>query len=98
MNSTTTLRLDGDLNIQAAASTRETLRAALAQSRGDLVLDLSLVQGCDSAGVQLLLAARRTLAARGRALRLAEPAPAVVEALTTLGLQALLPARNGAPS
>ncbi len=98
MSISTTIRLDGDLNIQAAAATCETLRAALAQARGDLVLDLSLVQGCDSAGVQLLLAARRTLAARGRVLRLAEPAPAVVEALTTLGLQALLPAPNGAHS
>lgn len=98
MTTSTTLRLDGDLNIQAAAATCETLRAAVAQVRGDLVLDLSLVQGCDSAGAQLLLAVRRTLAARGRALRLAEPAPVVVEALTTLGLQALLPARNGAPS
>lgn len=98
MSTALTLRLDGALNIQAAASACETLRAALAQARGDMVLDLSQVQAFDSAGAQLLLAARRTLAARGRALHLAEPAPVVVEALSTLGLHTLLPASNGAAS
>ena len=98
MSTALTLRLDGDLNIQSAAPACETLRAALAQSRGDVVLDLSQVQAFDSAGAQLLLAARRTLAARGRALRLAEPSPVVVEALSTLGLHALLPGTDGASS
>jgi len=94
--SAATLHMDGDLTIHAAAPASETLRAALAAAGGDVVLDLSQVQACDSAGAQLLLAARRTLAARGRALRLADPAAPVVEALTTLGLQGLLPDTNGA--
>lgn len=92
----TTVCLDGDLTIHAAAAACETLRAALAAAAGDVVLDLSQVQVFDSAGAQLLLAARRTLAARGRALRLAGPAAPVVEALGTLGLQGLWPDTNGA--
>jgi len=98
MSDATTICLDGDLNIQAAAGACEILRAALAAAPGDVVLDLSQVQAFDSAGAQLLLAAQRTLGARDRVLRVADPAPVVVEALSTLGLHALLPGSHGAVS
>lgn len=56
---------------------------------GVLSLDLSAVSEIDSAGLQLLLALRASLAERGRALRLQSPNAMVLEALRTLGLQAL---------
>ena len=96
MTSATCICMEGDLTIHAAAPACETLRAALAAAAGDVVLDLSQVQAFDSAGAQLLVAVQRTLAARGRVLRLADPAAPVVEALATLGLHGLLPGTNGA--
>lgn len=96
MTSATTLCMEGELTIHAAAPACETLRAALAAATGDVVLDLSQVQSFDSAGAQLLVAVQRTLATRGRALRLADPAAPVMEALATLGLHGLLPGTNGA--
>jgi anti-anti-sigma factor len=51
------LRLSGDCTIYTAAA----LHAALLEARadGDLELDMSAVQSCDSAGLQLLLHAAR---------------------------------------
>jgi ABC-type transporter Mla MlaB component len=51
---------------------------------------MSAVTEIDSAGVQLLLALRASLAARGQALSLQAPGGMVLDALRTLGLQALL--------
>ena len=51
----TTVCLDGELTIHAAAAACETLRAALAAAAGDVVLDLSQVQAFDSAGAQFFI-------------------------------------------
>jgi anti-anti-sigma factor len=87
-----TIALGGELGIVDAAALREQLRQALALGPGDLALDLSDVQACDSAGVQLLLSLRRSLAERGDALQLLNPAEPVRHALATLGLLDLLAA------
>ncbi|MBK7614969.1 MAG: STAS domain-containing protein [Burkholderiales bacterium] len=96
MNAPTTLTLAGDLSIVDAAALREQLREALSNSTGDLTLNLAGVESCDSAGVQLLLSLRRSLAARGGALHIAQPAESVRQALASLGLQDLLGASAGA--
>lgn len=82
------MRLDGDLTIAAAAEQAARLRAALGGA-GEFVLALDDAADCDSAGVQLLLALRATLARDGRALRLAGAGAAVQAALDTFGLRAL---------
>jgi len=64
-----TLRLSGELTIYHAADLKQAL-LPLAADAGAWTLDLSGVTDIDSAGIQVLLAARRTLAARGAALRL----------------------------
>ena len=69
---------------------RETLLAAAMASEGDLLLDLGGVSDFDSSGVQLLLSARLSLQAQGRALRLVAASPAVRDALRTFGLNELL--------
>jgi anti-anti-sigma factor len=76
--------LGGPLTIEhAAASWRtaaETLRAAT-----DGHLDLSGVDRIDSAGLQLLIAIRRTLERRGLAWRLTGCSPRVLETIGQLG-------------
>jgi len=96
MKTTNAIALSGDFSIVDAAALREQLREALNLGPGDLALDLSGVESCDSAGVQLLLSLRRSLAARGDALHIARPADSVRHALATLGLHDLLTAPAGA--
>lgn len=91
-----TLRIDGELTIQTAADWHLALLSS-ANELGDepgaaLALDLAEVSALDSAGVQLLLAARRSLATRGQNLRLAQANPVVSDVLDTLGLQPWLAA------
>ena len=97
--SCTTLALGPELTIPFAAATRDTLFDALhtqgaergGAAQGDLALDLSAVTDVDSAGLQLLLATRRSLAERGDALHLLAPSAPMREALAVLGLSHLLP-------
>jgi anti-sigma B factor antagonist len=90
-----TLALSGELGIVDAAALRLQWLTALAEHPGDLTLDLSAVEACDSAGVQLLLALRRSLLSQGRSLRVGAAAPAVRQALATYGLDSLLAAPQG---
>ncbi len=87
MSSPRSLALDGDLTIAVVASLRETLLQHFAADAADAVtLDLRHIEACDSAGVQLLLAARHSLHAQGRSLQLLEPSAVVRQALRTYGL------------
>lgn len=79
---TRAVRIEGEMTIYRALELKEQLLAALAPG-GGLELDLSGVTEVDSAGVQLLLAARKTAP-----LRIAERSHAVAEAFATLGLDA----------
>jgi anti-anti-sigma factor len=86
--------LGPELTIAHAGAAHERLAQALRDGHGDFALDLSGVTDFDSAGVQLLLAARRTLAERGDTLCLHAASPAVADALATFGLQTMLPVRQ----
>jgi anti-sigma B factor antagonist len=74
------LQLEGALDVQnasnlhAALSDRVTLGAALVS------LDLSGVTACDTAGLQLLCAARRSVLASGREWQLLNPSAPVIRA------------------
>lgn len=82
--------LSGELCIQTAAEQRLALIGALGQAEGrDLALDLHDIHGCDSAGVQLLLATRLQLQRNGQRLHLEAQSPLVRDVLRTYGLQAL---------
>lgn len=85
----TTLVLAGELTIAQAATQREALLAALAGCDAVLTLELSGVEAFDSSGVQLLLAARRSIAERGGTLGLQACSPPVMEALRVYGLHDL---------
>ncbi|MEK8050634.1 STAS domain-containing protein [Ideonella sp. DXS22W] len=90
------LRLDGELTIPQAAAVRERLLAVLDTAPDGLLLDLGEVEAFDSAGLQLLLATRHSLAERGLALTLTACSRPVADALRVYGLQALLPAPGDA--
>jgi anti-anti-sigma factor len=83
----TTLRIEGELTIYRAAELKQTLLAAVAANEA-VDVDLSQVSEFDSAGLQLLLLAKREAGATGRTLRLVDHSPAVVEVLELFDLAA----------
>jgi len=64
------LLLPTRLTIAEVGALRELLIAHLAGSAGEVQLDGSAVEECDTAGLQLLLSAARTVSASHRELRL----------------------------
>ena len=86
------LALGPELTIAQAAACRDTLVDALCSSDGSLALDLSAVTDIDSAGVQLLLATRRSVCERGATFTLQQVSPAVADALAVFGLDGQLDA------
>jgi anti-anti-sigma factor len=95
------LALGPDLTIAHAAACRDALVDALCATAGDLSLDLGGVSDIDSAGLQLLLATRRSVAERGATLHLAAVSGAAAVALAVFGLDHgldTLVTRDGAPA
>jgi anti-anti-sigma factor len=90
---TAPLRLAGELTLSVAAERRLELLALLATPQPPaqaLRLDLSAIEACDSAGVQLLLALQHSLKVRQQALRLCAASVAVRQALAVYGLETML--------
>lgn len=79
--------LRGEMTIYNAAALKEKLAGVLDHPQR-LEIDLSEVTEIDSAGIQLLMLARKECARRGRALTLGNPSDAVAEAFRLLGLAA----------
>jgi anti-sigma B factor antagonist len=74
------IRLDGELTVQVAAEYKGLLLNALAD-RDEVILELSGINELDTAGLQLLLLIKREAGQLGKAVRLTEPSPAVLEVL-----------------
>jgi len=85
MSATAPICLDGELTIYRAAELKPLLLQWPA-GEGAVEIDLFGVDEIDTAGVQLLLLARREAQALGRALRLVGSSRAVDDALTLLNL------------
>lgn len=79
------LELEGELTIYRAAELRTSIRHAISGATA-LTLGLGAVTEIDSAGAQLLIAARRTARETGCMLTLAGHSEAVLDALGVLGL------------
>lgn len=90
MSIPTPFRIDGELTIYRAAELCDALKIVLSSVAGGdaLELDLSEVTEMDSAGVQLLMAAKKTAVASGSELRITGRSPAVSEVFQTLRLEA----------
>ena len=82
-----TLRIDGEFSIYRAAELKPVLMQAVDASPV-LEIDLSGVAEFDTAGVQLLLLAKRVAAERGHELRLVRHSAVVVDVLQLLDLAA----------
>ena len=81
------LRMEGEMTIYRAAELKQTLLAPL-DHPGRLEIDLSGVTELDTAGLQLLMLAKRTAQANQSELRLAGHSPAVLDVFELLNLAA----------
>lgn len=79
------LRLEGEMTIYRAAELKQVLLAAI-DGPAPLVLDLSGVTEIDSAGLQLLMMAKKTAQSKGGDLQLAAQSDAVADVLDLLDL------------
>jgi anti-anti-sigma factor len=82
----TVVRLRDALDIAAAPALRERLIGLLRPGMRLLVLDLSWVPSCDSAGLAVLIGAQRRARLLGIVLHLAAPSPQVAKLLRLTGL------------
>ncbi len=87
---TTTLPLEGDLNIYTASQLRQRLAEALAAT-DDLTLDLSQVGEFDTACAQVLVWLTQEAQRRGKTVRMSVPSPGVSQFVALMGLGRLLP-------
>jgi anti-anti-sigma factor len=81
---TTVLRIEGELTIFRAMELKPTLLANVSS----LEIDLSGVTELDTAGVQLLMLAKKTALAEQRDLRLVGHSPAVIDVFELLNIAA----------
>jgi anti-sigma B factor antagonist len=79
------LAVEGEMTIYRAAELKPALLDAV-RTQAAPALDLASVTEFDSAGVQLLLVARREAARLGKRLELRGASPLVLDAFTLLGL------------
>jgi anti-anti-sigma factor len=79
------LRVKGDLHISEAGELRSTLLDELGAVPA-LALDLSEVDGCDTASFQLLYSLRKSAERDGKELRISVPSATMHEASAILGI------------
>lgn len=80
-----TLRLSGTLQIYDVEPARQAMRDHLAQQE-EFHLDLTDLADCDTAGLQLLLAAHRSALAAGKRFSVQGLGPTLASRATALGL------------
>jgi anti-sigma B factor antagonist len=81
------VQVEGEMTIYRAAELKESLITSIEESTV-IEFDLSRVTALDSAGVQILMLARRTAQARHSELRLVAHSPAVLDVMELLNLGA----------
>ncbi len=84
---TSVLRIEGEMTIYRAAELKQTLLASLDQAK-ELEVDLAAVTELDTAGIQILILAKKQALAKQRKLRLIAHSPAVLDVLERLNLAA----------
>src|SRR4051794_10018994 len=94
----TSVDLTGELDIATAAALHEQLVRLENSATGDVDLDMSRVEFCDSSGLRELITAHQLLLAKGRRLRIVNPPHQVARLLALTGLDSvLLDTPNRAP-
>jgi anti-anti-sigma regulatory factor len=87
------IALPMDCTIESVLELHASLRAVIAQPT-PLLVDAGAVDRCDTAGIQLLLAAARAAAAHGQRFELRHSTPALRTVATALGLDEALGLRT----
>jgi anti-anti-sigma factor len=82
----TVIRVGDGLNFAAAPALREQLIDVLHRGTGLLILDLSRVLSCDSAGLAVLIGTQRRARLLGIRMRLLAPSLPVARVLRSTGL------------
>ena len=82
----TVVKLSGGLDSAAAPALREQLIDVLHRGTGLLILDLSHILSCDTAGLAVLVGTQRRARLLGTTLRLLAPSPPVAKVLRSSGL------------
>jgi anti-anti-sigma factor len=85
-----TARLEGELSYATCAPALELLTDAIHRGENKLVLDLSILGFCDSAGLRLLVQLEEHTGKAGGWLRLAAPTPLMLRILTVTNLLRML--------
>ncbi|WP_187365873.1 STAS domain-containing protein [Trebonia kvetii] len=80
------VKLSGGLDSAAAPALREQLIDVLHRGTGVLVLDLSRVLSCDTAGLAVLIGTQRRARLLGTTISLLAPSPVVAKVLRSTGL------------
>jgi anti-anti-sigma factor len=84
------VRLKGEVDMGNGASLETSLAKVLADSGGDVVVDLSELRFMDSTGLRVLLAAWKEAGKVGRAMVLRGPRPSVATLLSVSGVDQIL--------
>lgn len=79
------LAIEGEFTIFTAQELKDRFLAALEQER-EIEVDLSQVSEMDSAGLQLMIGAKREATRQGKPLRFSGHSPAVVQILDLCGV------------
>lgn len=85
------LTLHGRLDIQGVHAIDDKFAFVVATSKAPVLIDLAAVDFIASIGIRLLLQNAKSLRNRGGKLALYRPQPLVAEALTTAGIDLLIP-------
>lgn len=80
------LAVSGELDLASAPQLGAAVERRIATGQGDVVLDLSGLQFCDSTGLSVFVDAHRSLRAQGRRLILRNPSSRVNKLLATTKL------------
>ncbi|WP_426361849.1 STAS domain-containing protein [Streptomyces sp. E-08] len=85
------VRVAGDLDIHHAEETRRTLLKAIGEAApgAEVIIDLRYSSFCDSSGLDVLLAVRRTAMESGHPLRLGAPGHQMLRLLAATGTAGL---------
>jgi anti-anti-sigma factor len=90
------LRVHGEMTIYRASEVAQTLFAAVRAHDRDLSLDMSAVTEFDTAGLQLVLMARRLAETNGRRLDVVQPSECVLEVLNLCQVAATVASQQAA--
>ena len=90
------VRLSGESDVSTVGPLKDALNAQISGGARHLTVDLSELGFADSASINVLLAAHRTLRELGGGLEPAFPQPPVAQMLTLLGVDQVLTVRTQA--